>query len=58
MKEFYGIIAVIVGALILIVSHFLDWVDFNWIQVVAAVLVIGGIVAHIILNKKKPDYDA
>lgn len=55
MKLYYGIISAIVGSLLLILSYFLDWVDYNFVQILAALLIIGGIIAHIFLNKKKSE---
>ncbi len=48
-----GIILIVLGALMLMVSYFTkDWVDYNWYQLVCLLLIIGGIVAHIVISKK------
>ncbi len=57
MKLYYGIIIAIVGALLLILSYLFAWVDYNFVQFLAALLVIAGICIHIYVNYKKPKYD-
>ena len=57
MKLYSGIITAIVGALILILSYFLGGVDYNWIQFLAALIIVAGIGIHIYVNYKKPKYD-
>ncbi len=58
MKKYTGIILIVLGALILILSYTLDrfagisLVDYNFVQLGALILVIVGIVTHIILTKK------
>ncbi len=56
MKLYSGIITALVGALLLILSYLFDWVDYNWVQFLAVVLVIAGICTHIYVNYKKPAY--
>ena len=56
MKLYYGIICAIVGALLLIVSYLCDLVDYNWVQYLAAFIIIAGIALHIYVNYKKPTY--
>ena len=58
MRLYYGIIAAIVGALLLILSYLCGWVDYNWIQFLAALIIVGGIATHIYVNYKKPEYSA
>jgi len=57
MKNFYGIITAIVGALLLILSYFAGWVDFNFVQDLGILLIIVGIGLHIYFNYKKPQYE-
>ncbi len=57
MKLYSGILTAIVGAVILILSYFLDGVDYNWVQFLAAAIIICGIVIHIYVNYKKPKYE-
>ena len=58
MKIYYGIICAILGALILILSYLFDGVDYNWIQFLAALIIVAGIGIHIYVNYKKPQYNA
>ncbi len=57
MKLYSGIITAIVGAVVLLLSYFLDWVDYNLVQLLAVVLIIAGICIHIYVNYKKPNYE-
>ncbi len=56
MKLYLGIITAIVGAVILLLSYLLDWVDNNLVQFLAVLLIVAGIALHIFVNYKKPDY--
>lgn len=47
-----GICAIILGVLVLVLSYAFDLVDYNAVQGVALLLIIGGLVGHIILQKK------
>ena len=53
-----GIIMIVIGALALVLSYASDrffssgTVDYNWIQILSFLLIIAGLVAHILLNKK------
>lgn len=58
MKLYSGIILAIVGAFFLVISYFTGLVDYNFVQFFCALLIIGGIVLHIYVNYKKPQYDA
>lgn len=57
MKLYAGIITAIVGAVVLLLSYLLDWVDYNLVQLFAVLLIIAGIVLHIFVNYKKPSYE-
>ena len=57
MKIYYGIITAIVGALLLILSYLVGWVDYNFVQGLGILLIIVGIGLHIYFNYKKPKYD-
>jgi len=57
MKLYSGIITAIIGALILVLSYIFDWVDYNFIQFIAVLIIIIGIGIHIYVNYKKPKYD-
>lgn len=53
MKQNLGIFAIIFGALMLIISYISETlVDINWYNVSALIIIIAGIVAHIMLNKR------
>lgn len=52
MKEKAGIIMIVLGALLLIVSYVAQLTDYNWYQLLCLLLIIGGIVTHIIMSKK------
>ena len=52
MKQNIGIILIVLGALLLIVSYFADLVDYNFYNIGALVLIIAGIVAHIYGTKR------
>ena len=52
MKQNIGIILIVLGALLLIVSYFADLVDYNVYNIGALVLIIAGIVAHIYVTKR------
>ena len=53
MKKYLGIILIVLGALLLVISYLTkELVDYNWYQLVCLLLIIGGIVAHIVISKK------
>ncbi|MBQ6085177.1 MAG: hypothetical protein IJK94_01580 [Bacteroidaceae bacterium] len=52
MKKFSGIILVVLGALLLVLSYFADFVDYNWYNVGALLIIIIGIIVHITVTKK------
>ena len=60
-KQNLGITLIVVGALLLIISYFsaklnlgflAELVDYNWYQLIALLLIIAGIVAHIAIAKR------
>lgn len=53
--KYLGLLLIILGAIILILSYTLGWVDYNWVNGGALLLMIVGLIAHIILNKKYQD---
>lgn len=57
MRLYYGIICALIGALLLILSYVCGWVDYNWVQFIAVLIIIGGIATHIWVNYRKPVYD-
>ena len=52
MKKYSGIILVVLGALLLVLSYFADFVDYNWYNVGALLVIIIGIIVHIVVTKK------
>ena len=52
MKKYLGILLIVLGALLLIVSYFADFVDYNWYNVGALLLIIVGWIVHIQVSKK------
>lgn len=55
MKSFLqsiGIIVMIIGSILLILSHFLGWNNNNGVQFGSIALIIIGLIVYIILNKK------
>ena len=58
MKLYSGIILAIIGAIILVISYFTGLVDYNFVQFLAALIIIVGICTHIYVNYKKPKYEA
>ena len=60
-KQNVGIILIVLGALLMIVSYFsakfnlgalADLIDYNWFQLFALVLIIAGIVSHSVIAKR------
>lgn len=53
MKKYIGIAAIVLGALLLVVSYLTgSWVDYNSVQILALLLIIAGIIGHIIITKR------
>lgn len=52
MKQNLGIILIVLGALMLIISYFADLVDYNFYNVGALLIIIAGIVTHIVMTKR------
>lgn len=53
--KYLGLLLIIIGAIILILSYTFGWVDNNMLNGGALVLMIIGLIVHIILNKKYQD---
>lgn len=60
-KQSIGITLIVLGALLLIISYFAakfnlgvlaEFVDYNWYQMFALLLIIAGIATHIIIAKR------
>lgn len=53
MKNYMGIVAIVLGAILLVISYLTgSLVDYNWVQILALLLIVAGIVAHIIITKR------
>ncbi len=52
MKKYLGILLIVLGALMLVISYFVDLVDNNGYQVGAFFLIIVGLIAHIQINRR------
>ena len=52
MKKYIGILLIVLGALVLLVSYFAQWVDYNPVQFTGLGLIIAGLIAHIFITKK------
>lgn len=52
MKKYTGIIMIILGALLLVISYFTELVDYNWYNFLAFFMIVAGIITHIIVTKK------
>ncbi len=53
MKNYIGIAAITLGALLLVISYITgSLVDYNSVQAIALLLIVAGIVAHIIVTKR------
>jgi len=52
MKQKLGILLIVLGALMLIISYFADLVDYNFYNIGAFIIIIAGIVTHIVLTKR------
>jgi hypothetical protein len=60
-KQNLGIILIVLGALLMIISYFsaklnlgfmADLIDYNWFQMFALLIIIAGIVTHIVIAKR------
>ncbi len=57
--KYFGIVMIVIGALILVLSYVLDKflgigaVDQNWVQGLALLLIIAGVPVHIHVTGKK-----
>lgn len=47
-----GVILIVLGTLVMVLSYLLNWVDYNWVNGTAMLVMIGGLLVHIIMNKR------
>ena len=52
MKQNLGIILIVIGSLLLIISYFTDLVDYNFYNIGALLVIIAGIITHIVITKR------
>jgi len=52
MKNYLGIGLIVLGALMLVISYFVDLKDYNWYQMLSFLFIVAGLVVHIIKTKK------
>ncbi len=52
MVKYLGVLLIVLGAIVLLVSYFLELVDYNAVQFCGLGLIIIGLVAHILLQKR------
>ena len=52
MEKYIGILMIIVGAIVLVISYLMQWVDNNIIQFSALALMILGLIAHIVITRR------
>ena len=50
-----GIVLFIIGAIIITLSHFLFWNNYNWVNLGSVALMIAGLVTYIASSKKLLD---
>lgn len=50
-----GIVLFIIGAIIIILSHFLFWNNYNWVNLGSVALMIAGLFMYISSSKKLLD---
>ena len=52
MKKYLGIALIVLGAIILLISYFAEFVDYNPVQFTGLGLLIAGLVAHIHITRR------
>ena len=52
MQKYLGIPVIVLGALLLVLSYFLDWTDNNALQFGSLLLIIIDLIVHIVIQKK------
>lgn len=50
-----GVLMIILGTVVLVLSYVFNWLDYNWPNGLALLVIICGIIVHIIMNKKIQD---
>jgi hypothetical protein len=52
MKKYSGILLIVLGALLLVISYFTELVDYNWYNFLSFFVIVAGIITHIVVTKK------
>ncbi len=52
MGKYLGVLLIVLGAIILLTSYFMEWVDYNPVQFSAFGLMVVGLIVHIVLQKR------
>ncbi len=52
MSKYLGILLIVLGAIILLASYLMEWVDYNPVQFSALGLMVIGLIVHIFLQKR------
>ncbi|MCF0198798.1 MAG: hypothetical protein HUK02_05660 [Bacteroidaceae bacterium] len=53
--KYLGILLIVLGAILLTVSYFAQWVDYNCVQFTGLGLMIAGLIAHIVIARRTRD---
>lgn len=52
MKKYLGILLIVIGAIVLLISYLTELVDYNPVQFTGLGLIIAGLIAHIVITKR------
>lgn len=52
LLKYLGVMAIILGAIVLIISQLAGWNNYNGVQLTGIGLMIAGLIAYIVMNKK------
>ena len=52
MKKYLGILLIVIGAIVLLISYLTELVDYNPVQFSGLGLIIAGLIAHIIITRR------
>ena len=47
-----GVLLIILGTIILVLSFLFNWEDYNWLHALALGVMIAGLIVHIVISKK------
>ncbi len=53
MSKYLGVLLIVLGAIILLTSYFMELVDYNFVQFGAFGLMVVGLIAHIFIQKRE-----